>query len=185
MSTIFYHGTTEEAGTEIYNTQTFIFSDGEEHLLGKGIYLYEDPIQARVWARMKAKYEKAKPLILAVEVEEIDENSYLDLDKRENQDMFFQQRKAFLKTIKEKSLTHIEEYYTDSHFCDFLIERTDDTMVAKTFVYVLPNEVNQVPVRYTNNKETDKNITRHYRTEKQYCIKNHSLIKNIGIQDLE
>ncbi|MCM2979230.1 hypothetical protein M3592_28025 [Priestia aryabhattai] len=183
MSTTFYHGTIEPNGEKIYDTQSFLFSDGEKHLLGKGIYLYKDPIQAKVWARMKADYEKSKPVILEVEVD-VNQDDYLDLDIREHQDFFFRQRKQFLTKIKEKSLTHVQAHYTDSHFCDFLVGRTNDTIVAKTFVYALPHESRAIPVRYTNQKQTDRNITRHYRTEKQYCIKNHTLIKNIGILDL-
>ncbi|MGX4607603.1 hypothetical protein [Priestia sp. JNUCC 25] len=134
---------------------------------------------------MKADYENSKPLVLEVEVDvDVNKDDYLDLDTRSNQNFFFKQRQEFLSKIKDKSLTHVESHYTDSHFCDFLVRRTNDTIVAKTFVYALPHENKVIPVRYTNQKKTDRNITRHYRTEKQYCIKDHALIKNIGIIDL-
>ncbi|HWK24752.1 MAG TPA: hypothetical protein VNS08_17190 [Ureibacillus sp.] len=180
METVFYHGTIEEYGTEIYNGEPFHFSDGEKHLLGKGVYLYKDPKHALVWARMKAKSEGSKPMILRVTVD-VNEEDYLDLDSRDGQDFFFEQRDVFLALTKDKGITYIKNYYTDSHFCDFLVQRTSDTMLSKTFVYIHPRDRAKIPVRHTNQKQTDRNITRHFRTEKQYCLKDLDLITNVDI----
>ncbi|PFW00286.1 hypothetical protein COL08_00765 [Priestia megaterium] len=181
----FYHGTLEEFGLDIYESQTFIHSDGEEHLLGKGIYLYEDLDQAKVWGITKSKSDKyagSKPILLEVEVD-FQEDYYLDLDSREGQDFFFDQRNTFFYLVKDKNILKVKNYYTDSHFCDFLVDKTSDTMLSKTFVYI-HKKSRQMPYRHTNQKKTDRDITRHFRTEKQFCLKDDNLVKKISIIEL-
>jgi len=183
MEITFYHGTIEEYGRKIYEGESFQFSDGEEHLLGKGVYLYDDPKHAAVWAKMKAKYNSGKAMILKVMVD-VNEDDYLDLDSRDGQDFFFQQRDIFFAYTMDKGVQNIKNYYTDSQFCDFLVQITSDTMFSKTFVYIHPRDRNKIPVRHTNQKQTDRNITRHFRTEKQYCLKDLDLITDIDIYEL-
>ncbi|WP_139492173.1 hypothetical protein [Brevibacillus dissolubilis] len=173
---VFYHGTVRSFADEIVRTQRLGYSGGEQHFLGNGVYLYKEQLQARVWAEMKAKSRMSEPVVLRVGVC-VPGLEYLDLDLRANQDEFFYWRQQYLKKLGLPGAQH--PYYTDSHFCDFISEVLSVNMLAKTFVYVHKKE-QQLPVLHTNQKQTNRNITRHFRTEKQYCLKEDSWIKDIS-----
>jgi hypothetical protein len=173
---VFYHGTIRPFVDIIVADKHFNTSNGEEHLLGKGIYLYEDQFQAQKWARMKAAYLNTDPVVLAVQAE-INEEEVMDLDFRKDQDLFFKNRKLFLDAV-EKHRFQVS-YYTDSHFCDFLSSLFSVKILSKTFVYTNKHE-RQIPVRYTNQKQTDRGVTRHYRTERQFCIKDPDWVVDIS-----
>lgn len=181
MKLFLYHGTIEKYAIDDIGKQKIFHSAGENHYLGDGIYLYSDPLHALVWASMKTKrYQKnkesAKPAVLEVQID-IPEENHMDLDQREFQDIFFEYREKYLKLLKQSSEI---KYYTDSHFCNFLSARIAAKMISKTFVYIHPKE-DQLPVLNSNNKDTNVGITRHYRTEKQFCLKDDSFIKHIYI----
>ncbi|MDB5084943.1 MAG: hypothetical protein JWN30_1829 [Bacilli bacterium] len=134
MKWTLYHGTTESRYLSLRVADNkFTHSNAEKHLLGTGIYLYEDPTHARVWARKKPpQYEGDKPFIIAVDIE-LDDQYYLDLDYRDPQDWFFEERKWYRQrylVLKQRKNARIS-YYTDSHFCDFLYNRFPVTFVQR------------------------------------------------------
>ncbi|TGA96327.1 hypothetical protein E4665_15800 [Sporolactobacillus shoreae] len=181
MKLTLFHGTLEDDAINILKERRFDFSSGDKHLLGTGIYLYEDVNHAEVWARMKAKHFRKIPAVLELNIE-INDEKYFNLDYREPQDDFFNARCSFFKKInsgKKHDKEKVDAYYTDSKFCDFLVGLSGDELLAKTFVYVNKNDRPLVPVRYTNQKQTDRNITRHFRTEKQFCLKKNEDILDI------
>lgn len=172
---ILYHGTTDYAAVDILSSEEVTFSKGDKHYLGEGIYLYADPYHALTWATLKAKSKKLNPFVFQFDVEVV-EDEFMDLDLRKDQDFFFQRRREYIRAIEVKELNR--DYYNDSQFCDFISEYFGVKMLAKTFVYVHSKD-SDLPVRYSNQKDTDYNITRHFRTEKQFCLKENKWIKSI------
>ncbi len=51
-------------------------------------------------------------------------------------------------------------------------------MLSKTFVYVHPKD-RTLPVLYSNDKTTHRNITRHHRTERKFCLKTENCIQTV------
>ena len=180
---ILYHGTVDDAAVNIMTNNHFIPSNGEKHLLGKGIYLYDNLNQALALAKKKASEKNQqdsptlsyKPIVLKVEVE-VDEEAYMDLDFLEPQTIFFSNRRKFVQFIRQKGF--ISEHYTDSLFCDFLCHLTEVKMLAKTLVTV--NQSNTCTTRYTTDSKKDRNRTTHFPTEKLYCLKDNSWISHIS-----
>lgn len=180
---ILYHGTVDDAAVKIMTNNHFIQSNGKKHLLGKGIYLYDNLNLALNLARKKA-FEKNqedsptlsyKPIVLKVEVD-VHEEGFMDLDILEAQDLFFNNRMKFVQLLRQKGF--LSEYYTDSLFCDFLCNLLEIKMLAKTMVTVNPS--NTCTTRYTQDPEIDKSLTTHYPTEKIYCVKDSSWISHIS-----
>ncbi|HBI02409.1 MAG TPA: hypothetical protein DDY49_00070 [Paenibacillaceae bacterium] len=180
---ILYHGTLDYAAVNIMARNHFIHSDGTHHLLGKGIYLYDDMDQAFALATKKTEMKNHenspvlpyKPVVLKVEVE-IDEESYMNLDALESQKLFFNTRNKFNRVLRDKGL--ICQTYTDSLFCDFLSKRLNLKMISKTTLD--PNQSNHVPVQMMNQKDLDPILTMHFPTEKHYCLKDKTWIRNIS-----
>lgn len=179
---ILYHGTVESKAIDIISEQKFNDSDGEKHYLGRGIYLYDDLEQAIVWAKLKRNDLRKKGIydryaiiecIVDIELEEI-----FDLDKRAYQDFFFKERNNYINLIKNASLEYT--YYNDRNFFNFLFDTADVQIISKTFPYIHPKE-KQVRYLLSNDKTTHRDVTRHYRTEKQYCVRDSSIIKSIKL----
>jgi hypothetical protein len=61
----------------------------------------------------------------------------------------------------------------------FLSKLFSVNMMSKTSVHINKHE-RQFPIKLTNQKEVDRDITRHYRTEKQYCLKDNNWIVDIS-----
>lgn len=180
---ILYHGTVDDAAVRIMTNNHFIHSTGKTHLLGKGIYLYDDSDRAFSLAKFKTKYKNEKdspilpykPIVLKVNIQ-VDEEAFIDFDGLDPQNLFFQSRRIFGQTVREKGL--ISEVYTDSLFCDFLCRKLGVKMLAKTMVY--QNDKEGRILTTTKNKNIDRNHTTHYRTEKHYCLKDNAWITNIS-----
>lgn len=175
MLMILYHGTTEMRVFEIFREGKFNHSTGEKHYLGSGIYFYEDLSQAIVWAKLVSKRDQRPPCVIKATIK-VNDDQYMNLDYRDDQDLFFKFRKKYI----ESYMKHFDaEYYNDSLFCDFLAKRFFVKMMSKTFVYIREP---QIPVLLSNQKWTNRNITRHYRTEKQYCLKDDHWIQEISLE---
>lgn len=184
---LFYHGTTDEAAIDILGYNKFAPSTGEHHLLGKGIYFYTDPVQALVWAKMRCNrlnreraeeaeerglaFYEVSPTVIEVDIE-INEDEFADFDLRVPQNLFFKHRDGYYRSVRKKLLNI--DYYTDSHFCDLICDKISVKMLAKTFVYIHPADA-QIPVRYSNDRES-RDVTKHFRSERQYCLKDDTWI---------
>ncbi|TKC16740.1 hypothetical protein [Robertmurraya kyonggiensis] len=175
---ILFHGNTESAINEIINSgnipEKFI-SKGDTYFLGDGFYFYNDSIQAKVWAKMKVsrntKYIGQNWAVLKCEMF-YNEELFLDLDKREEQNFFFDEMVRLNDQILAKDL-EIEEY-NDAYLCNHLTNRLDLEILTKTFVY--KDKHKTLPTLFSNKKNSPYSITRHFRTEKQYAIKQDKLI---------
>jgi hypothetical protein len=175
---ILYHGNTESAINEIIGKDkipTKFISKGETHYLGDGCYFYDDPIQAQVWAIMKVnrnyKYKGQNWAVLKCVIE-YDDDNYFDLDKREEQEFFFDEMVRLNDQILKKGLD-IEEY-NDAYLCNYLTNRLGLEILTKTFVY--KDKHKTLPTLFSNVKASPSSITRHFRTEKQYVLKHDKLI---------
>ncbi|MUG71335.1 hypothetical protein [Paenibacillus validus] len=173
-----YHGNTESAIDQIVLAQTLLphlKSTGDEHYLGDGYYFYHDDTQAKVWSIMKVtrneKYREENWAVLKCTVR-INEDHYMDLDLREHQDFFFQQMLRLNSEISEKKLD-VDEYH-DSFMCNHLANILNLHLISKTFPYKDKQEV--LPPLFSNHRSKPYGITRHFRTEKQYCVINTDII---------
>jgi hypothetical protein len=175
MKILLYHGTTDEALESILTQRRFKQSEGIKHYLGKGLYFYDDFNHARVWAVMKAKRFGSQPAVIQCLID-VPEEYCLDLDHRAEQDFFFKERNKYIRRIRQKRLE--VKAYTDSNFCDFIAKRLSIKLISKTFVYVHPKE-RQIRYVFSNEKIDPFDVTRIYRTEKQYCIKDQGIITDI------
>lgn len=173
-----YHGNTEKAINEIIEEGMLLDkykSSGDKHYLGDGFYFYNDLKQAEHWAKMKVtRHEKFLGQNWAVLecLVTYDEYHFLDLDMREQQDFFFREMKRLDKQIKEKEL-EINEY-SDAYFCNHLSKILDLVMVSKTFVY--KDKHNIYPPLFSNIKSEPYAKTRHFRTEKQFVIRDKRIV---------
>jgi hypothetical protein len=178
-----YHGNTKRAIDEIVNAQCMMEkfrSMGDSHYLGDGYYFYHDPIQAEVWAKMKVsrnpKYSGEDWAVLKCGVE-LDEDQFLDLDNRDEQDFFFSE---MIKLYEQLGANQLELFeYNDSYLCNHIASITGVQLITKTFPYVDKSEV--FPSRFSNEKVPAYSITRHFRTEKQYVIRSFKLIVSYDI----
>lgn len=176
MEIILYHGTTDVALQEILAQKRLQQSTGFHHYLGKGIYFYDDFIQAKVWAKMKARHLRCQPAVIRCKIKVLEEN-YLNLDGRAEQDFFFNERNKYISSLEERRLKP-KEYYIDSKFCDFISSKLKIKLISKTFVYIHPEE-RQIPYVFSNTKVKPYNVTRIFRTEKQYCVKDQGIIIDV------
>ncbi|MFF2482385.1 hypothetical protein [Paenibacillus sp. NPDC058071] len=137
--------------------------------MGDGYYFYHDEVQARVWANMKVtrneNYKNENWAVLKCIVY-LNEENYMDLDLRENQDFFFQEMHR-LKLELEKKQINIKDY-NDAFMCNHLSNILALDMLSKTFPY--KDKKDNFPPFFSNQKSKPYGITRHFRTEKQYCI---------------
>jgi hypothetical protein len=174
-----YHGNTEAAIDEIISNGGFLSkfkSVGDKHYLGDGFYFYDDIEQAQVWAIMKVtrnqKYLGYNWSVLQCEVQ-MEEEQIFDLDKREEQDFFFE---GMLRLQQESSMKSIEiENYCDAYLCNHLAKTLDLKLLTKTFVY--KDKHRTFPPLFSNNHtKSPYVITRHFRTEKQYVVRDSNFI---------
>ena len=179
---ILYHGNTEKAINEILEEGMLLDkfkSYGDKHYLGDGFYFYNDLKQAEHWAKMKVtrskKYFGQNWAVLKSSVT-YDEEYFLDLDFREQQDFFFNEMKRLDKQLKEKEL-EVDEY-SDAYFCNYLSRILDLVMVSKTFVY--KDKHNIYPPLFSNNKSSPYAKTRHFRTEKQFVIRDKRIVSRLS-----
>lgn len=174
-----YHGNTEKVVNEIVKSNQLLDkyrSEGDSHYLGNGFYFYDDPVQAMVWAKMKVKnrYKDQRWAVLECVIN-VEEEGILDLDKRDEQDFFFSEMKRLDEEIKEKDLEIID--YNDSYLCNHLANMLELSLITKTFVY--KDMFNTFPPLFSNRKSKPYLITRHFRTEKQYVIKNTNIVVSL------
>ena len=88
--------------------------------------------------------------------------------------MFFRHRRQYRQAITSNKLAVRD--YNDSKFCDFVAQRLNVMMFAKTFVY--PDPMNKdLDALMSNDKRTDTNVTRHYWTERQFCLRDQDWIQ--------
>lgn len=180
---LLYHGTLDFSAVNIMARKHFIHSDATNHLLGKGIYLFDDMAQAFSWATKQTEIQNQKnspelpykPVVLKVEVE-IDEEAYMNLDSLELQDLFFTFRRKYKEVVRSHGF--ISEVYTDSLFCDFLSHKLNVKMISKTMVD--PTYVNDIPPQRNRDFAQRNTRTMLYPTERHYCLKDHSWIHNIS-----
>mgnify|MGYP001486714024 CR=1 FL=1 len=183
LSLTLFHGNTRKAIDEIISLQYFpekFKSTGDTHYLGDGFYFYRDPVQAEVWARMKVNrnttYKGEDWAVLKCRVS-IEEEQFLDLDNREEQNFFFSEMIRLYEQLKARNLKLIE--YSDAYLCNLIASITGVQVIAKTFPYVDREEV--FSPKFSNEKVPPYSITRHFRTEKQYVVRNSSLIDSYDI----
>lgn len=173
-----YHGNTESAIDEILNTSCFLEkfrSIGERHYLGDGFYFYNDPVQAEVWAKMKVnrhtKYLGQNWAVLKCFIQ-VKEEQYFDLDNREEQEFFFLEMARLQDQLLTRQL-EIDEY-NDSYLCNHIAVITGVELISKTFSYIDSKEI--YSPKFSNDRVPPYSITRHFRTEKQYVIRNSNII---------
>lgn len=180
---LFYHGTLDFAAINIMARNHFLHSDGNNHLLGKGVYLFDEMDPAFSWAtkqteiqnRKKSPVLPYKPVVLKVEVE-IEDEAYMDLDSLELQPLFFASRKKFKEVVRKKGF--ICDVYTDSLFCDFLCHKLNVKMLSKTMID--PTYRDDVPPQRNRDFAQRNPRTMHFPTETHYCLKDNSWIRNIS-----
>lgn len=173
LSLTLYHGNTKKAIQEIISGHHFpdkFKSTGDAHYLGDGFYFYHDPIQAEVWAKMKVsrnpKYLGKDWAVLKCCVA-VEEDEFLDLDNREEQNFFFSEMIRLYEQLGARRLELIE--YNDAYLCNHIASITGVVVISKTFPYVDREEV--FPPKFSNDKVPPYSITRHFRTEKQYVVR--------------
>jgi len=173
-----YHGNTESAIDEIHNTSCFsekFKSIGERHYLGDGFYFYNDPVQAEVWAKMKVNrhttYLGQNWAVLKCSIQ-VKEEQYFELDNREEQEFFFLEMARLQDQLQTRQL-EIDEY-NDSYLCNHIAGITGVELISKTFSYIDSKEI--YSPKFSNDKVPPYSITRHFRTEKQYVIRNSNII---------
>ncbi|MDC3418744.1 hypothetical protein [Aquibacillus salsiterrae] len=181
MGYTLYHGNTKQAIEDMVENNSLLEkykSSGDKHYLGDGFYFYNDLKQAEHWAKMKVtrnqKYKGQKWAVLECIVEYEEENC-LDLDQREEQEFFFYEMRRLDKQIKEKELD-IDEY-CDAYFCNHLGGRLDLVILSKTFVYKDKHKI--FPPLFSNVRSEPYSKTRHFRTEKQYVLRDKSIVSNL------
>jgi hypothetical protein len=144
-------------------------STGPKHYLGDGYYFYDDPEQARIWALMKVTrnpiYLGQPWAVLKCEVE-VEDGKIFDLDKRKEQDFFFEEMLKIHIQIQSGDLE--VECYRDTYLCNHLANILGIEMFTKTFPYKDKKEI--VTPIFSNVRPKEFPITRHFRTEKQYCF---------------
>lgn len=178
-----YHGNTKKVIDDIISAGrclTKYKSTGPNHYLGDGFYFYDDPLQAKIWAIMKVtrnpKYYREPWAVLKCTVE-VDDERIMDLDKREEQDFFFEEMLKLNHQIKSGNLE--VEYYHDTFLCNHLAHIIGIDLICKTFSYRDKKEI-VIPI-HSNEKPKSFPITRHFRTEKQYCLRTENIINPILI----
>lgn len=178
-----YHGNTKRAVEEIVSTKCFLEkfrSTGDSHFLGDGFYFYHDPVQAEVWARMKVnrnpKYLGEDWAVMKCTVS-VDEDNFLDLDNREEQDFFFSEMVRLYEQLEARKLELVE--YNDAYLCNHIASITGVQLISKTFPYIDREEV--YPPKFSNERFPPYSITRHFRTEKQYVVRNSNLVNSYDI----
>jgi hypothetical protein len=180
---LLYHGTLDYAAVNIMARKHFIHSNGTHHLLGKGIYLFDDMESAFAWATKQTEKQNKKnppvlpykPVVLKVEVELVEE-TYMNLDSLELQDLFFVARRKFKETVRKYGL--MSEVYTDSLFCDFLSHKLNVKLLSNTMLDLTYR--NYIPTQMKKDLELNNLATMHFPTERHYCLKDNSLIRNIS-----
>ena len=178
-----FHGNTKSAIDEMVGAQQLLEqfrSRGDAHYLGDGFYFYHDPIQAEVWAKMKTnrnpKYQGENWAVMKCEIK-VEEDLLLDLDNREEQDFFFSEMIKLYEQLERRQLELIE--YSDAYLCNHIASITGVRLIAKTFSYIDKEEA--FPVKFSNEKFPPYAITRHFRTEKQYVIRDSNSLVSCGI----
>lgn len=173
-----YHGNTEKVIDDIVSAGSCLSnykSTGPQHYLGDGYYFYDDPAQAKIWAIMKvtrnSKHLGQPWAVLKCEIE-IDDDKIFDLDKREEQDFFFEEMLKMHIQIRSGNLE--VESYRDTYLCNHLSNILGIELFIKTFPY--KNKVEIVTPVFSNIKPVEFPITRHFRTEKQYCLRTENII---------
>lgn len=180
---LLYHGTLDFAAVMIMERKHFIHSDGTKHLLGKGIYLYDEMDLAYACAKKQTEIHNRKnspvlpykPVVLKVEVD-VKEEQYLNLDSMEMQNLFFSARQNFKEKLRQYGL--ITKVYTDSLFCDFLCHKLDVKLLSKTMTDSTYSE--GIPPQMKQKMEAYDFRTMHFPTEKHYCLKDTTWICNIS-----
>jgi|GEM_PF-3262502 len=177
LELILYHGNTESAVDQIVASQTLpvhLMSTGDGHYLGDGYYFYQDIEQAKIWSIMKVtrkeKYRNDAWAVLRSTVR-FAEGKYMDLDSREHQDFFFKEMMRLREVIHSQHLK--VEQYSDSYMCNHLARILGLDIIAKTFAY--KNKHEAYPPLFSNERSRPYGITRHFRTEKQYCVRNSAV----------
>ncbi|HEU4965661.1 MAG TPA: hypothetical protein VFV52_17770 [Bacilli bacterium] len=175
-SLVLFQGNTRSAIEHMVSQQTLLGkyeSKGDKHYLGDGFYFYEDFFQALVWVKMKVtrnmKYLGQPWGVMKCEIE-FDENSFADLDEREEQNFFFAEMVRLRREIASNNLVIAE--YSDAYLCNHLSKILDLSILAKTFVY--RDKHNSFPTLFSNDRSQPYSITRHFRTERQYVVKNRT-----------
>jgi hypothetical protein len=191
---LLYHGNTESAVDEIVRANKLLDkykSIGDKHYLGDGFYFYEDVVQASVWAKMKVKrkYKGTRWAILECKIE-VEEDEFLDLDKRDEQDFFFLEMKRANERVNNGSISSKDKSeimeYSDAYLCNYIADMLQLSLLSKTFVY--KDMFKTYPSLFSNKKSSPYLITRHFRTEKQYVIKNSNIVvslQKVHIEDGE
>jgi hypothetical protein len=176
-----YHGNTELVIDQIVTAKCFLpkfKSLGDKHYLGDGFYFYHDEDQAEVWAQMKVtrnlKYSGNNWAVLKCEIA-INDDTFMDLDQRADQDFFFKEMFKLNGLLQSGSLEI--ENYCDSYLCNHLANILDLSVLTKTFAYKDKRDI--FPALYSNIKSAPYTITRHFRTEKQYVIRDSAIITKI------
>lgn len=173
-----FHGNTKSAVDEMVEAQTLLEkfrSTGDSHYLGDGFYFYHDPIQAEVWAKMKVnrkpKYQGEDWAVMKCDIK-VEEDLLLDLDNREEQDFFFSEMLRLYEQLEARQLEMVE--YNDAYLCNHIASITGVQIITKTFSYMDRGEI--FPAKFSNERIPPHSITRHFRTEKQYVIRDSNLL---------
>ncbi|CAM3425007.1 hypothetical protein PALU110988_21910 [Paenibacillus lupini] len=172
LEIILFHGNTESVIDQTVDSQSLLpayKSSGDKHYLGDGYYFYHDEEQAKTWAMMKVtrneKYKHENWAVLKCKIR-VNEENYMDLDLRENQNFFFEEMHR-LKLLLYNRQISIQEY-NDAFMCNHLANILVLELISKTFSY--KDKHDSFPPLFSNQKSKPYGITRHFRTEKQYCI---------------
>ncbi|MCD9020242.1 hypothetical protein [Cohnella silvisoli] len=178
-----FHGNTQSAIDEMVNARQLLEkfrSTGDSHYLGDGFYFYNDPIQAEVWAKMKVnrnpKYFGENWAVMKCDIK-VEEDRFLDLDNREEQDFFFSEMIRLYEQLETRNLELME--YNDAYLCNHIASITEVQLISKTFPYLDREEA--FPSKFSNDKVPPYSITRHFRTEKQYVVRHSNLISSYVI----
>lgn len=183
-----YHGNTETVISDTVSAQKLLDkykSIGDKHYLGDGYYFYHDLSQAKVWAHLKVtrneNYRGQQYAVLKCEVE-VDDDYVMDLDNRDEQDYFFAEMKRLKIQLDNRSLGI--EQYCDTYLCNHLSTQLSLTMLTKTFPY--KDKFDSFRPLFSNTRPPygPYNITRHFRTEKQYVLRENYRIIILDKVDL-
>lgn len=186
MKIIGYHGTTEENGNNIIESQEYKYDESRNHWMGDGIYFFEDPDLAEQWANdmvEKEKKEKKAPMVL-VNTLHCENDRCLDLTKLKNKDKFRTDFTEFfneLKTARNGGLVIGDESTSKkevlSLYYNYLKKQNGYDIIINTFV--------KKNTKYATTKmPKDFNLSYDLFTglsfvEVQICASNNSVIKEI------
>lgn len=104
-----YHGTSIDCGIKIIKYKYYIFSKGEREWLGKGAYFFIDDNNiyskavenAKKWALNIKNFRDCYIIETIIEVEE---DKYMNLDKKEWKEFYHESRKEIIKNIIKNGL---------------------------------------------------------------------------------